>query len=68
MQEHARSCELVTAEEIAKRFKVTVETVQRWAREGRIPCVRPSRRIVRFRLGDVERAVARGQARGKYGQ
>ena len=49
--------QLVTAEGVATRFGVNVETVNRWARIGIIPCIRPSRRIVRFKLSEVERAL-----------
>lgn len=49
--------ELVTAEVIAEQFGVTVQTVNDWVRRGRIPCIRPSRKVVRFRLDDVERAI-----------
>lgn len=48
---------LYTTEEIAKHFGVTVETVQGWVRKQRIPCVRPSRRIIRFNLDDVEKTL-----------
>ncbi len=50
---------LATADDVARRFGVTVSTVNRWVRDGVIPCVRPSRRIVRFNLGEVERTVAK---------
>ncbi len=49
--------ELVTADVIAEHYGVSVGTVNGWVRQKRIPCVRPSRRIVRFRLSDVEQAV-----------
>lgn len=48
---------LVTANEVAKHFDVTVETVNRWVREGRVPCIKPSRKVIRFRLDDVVRHV-----------
>ncbi len=51
--------DLVTSREVADRFGVTVETVQSWVRRGRIPHIRPSRRIVRFNMVDVERAITR---------
>jgi excisionase family DNA binding protein len=55
----AQTEELQTAEEIAKRYRVGTATVQRWTREGRIPCVRPSRRVVRYDPEAVERALER---------
>ncbi len=50
--------ELVTAEAIAERYGVTVETVRRWTRNGLIPCLRPSRSTVRYRPDEVDRAIA----------
>jgi excisionase family DNA binding protein len=53
--------ELVTAQEVAQRFGVTVGTVNRWTREHRIPCMRASRRVVRYTLADVEAAIHQRQ-------
>ncbi len=53
---------LVTATDIADRFGVTVGTINRWVREGAIPYLRPSRRVVRFDLEAVERALAQRAA------
>ena len=44
----------VNAETVATHFGVTVPTVNRWVRERRIPFVRISRRVVRFRIDEVE--------------
>ena len=35
--------DLVTADVIAERYGVTIETVYTWTRRGVIPCVRPTR-------------------------
>ncbi len=48
---------LVTTEQVASFFGVSVRTVNAWVRDGRIPVVRPSRKTVRFRLSDVEDAL-----------
>lgn len=48
----------VTAEAIAEHFGVTVPTVNRWVREHRIPCIRPTRKTVRFKLSEVECALS----------
>ena len=48
---------LVDAEAVADRFTVAVSTVNRWVRERRIPFVRPSRRVVRFDLDQVDAAL-----------
>ena len=49
---------LVDAGKLAKRFNVTVATVNTWVREGRIPYIRASRKVVRFVLADVETALS----------
>ena len=51
--------QLVPASVIADRYGVSVETVVRWARERRVPCVRPSRRVLRFRIDEVDAALTR---------
>ena len=37
---------------------MTVATVNNWVREGRIPYIRASRKVVRFVLVDVEAALS----------
>lgn len=49
--------ELVDCTAIAKHFGVTAETVRAWARQDRIPCIRPTKRTLRFILEDVERSI-----------
>ena len=53
----SKSQKLVTAKVLAEHFTVGIETITRWARLGVIPSVRPSRRILRFDLAEVERAL-----------
>ncbi len=50
--------QLINSRELARRLNVSVGTIRRWARDGVIPCVRPSRRVVRFDLADVQRAAS----------
>lgn len=40
--------ELVTARELARRWGVAPDTVREWCRQGRIPSVRLSRKVIRF--------------------
>ena len=51
--------ELVTAEEVAERLRLRPDTVRRWTREGRIPSIRLSAKVIRFDLDDVEAALRR---------
>ncbi len=48
----------LTPEELAACLRLRPSTVKSWAREGRIPCIRPSQRVVRFDLAAVGAALA----------
>ncbi len=45
--------ELLTAEEVGDRIRVSPETVREWARAGRIPAYRLTRKTIRFDLAEV---------------
>jgi excisionase family DNA binding protein len=47
----------VTAEELGAYLRLKPNTVVAWARQGRIPFQRLSRKIIRFRLADVVAAL-----------
>ncbi len=53
--------ELLTANELADRLHLRPSTIRRWAREGRIPAVRVTAKVVRYDLVEVVRAVRAGQ-------
>jgi len=40
--------ELLTATEVAERLHLRPSTVQAWARDGRIPSLRLSHKVIRF--------------------
>jgi excisionase family DNA binding protein len=50
--------ELLTAQELARELKITVDTVWRYTRTGRIPGVRLGARDYRYRLPEVMAALA----------
>jgi excisionase family DNA binding protein len=50
-----------TAEEVGAHLRLNADTVLGWARQGRIPFVRLSRKIVRFKLADVVAALEASQ-------
>jgi excisionase family DNA binding protein len=60
-------CELLTAEELAGRLQVRPSTIRRWAREGRIPTVRLTPKVVRYDLTAVVDAVRKAGDRPKIG-
>src|SRR4051812_29504091 len=48
---------LITAEEAAEHLRVHVKTVQKLAREGRVPCIRMGK-YWRFRLSNLDQWVS----------
>jgi excisionase family DNA binding protein len=57
----------LTAQEVAERYSVTVETVWRWIRTGRLPAMRLTKRNYRIRREDLE-AFERGETQAQTGQ
>jgi len=56
---------LLTAREVADRLSVSVETVLRWARDGRLPSVQLSNRAVRFHRDDLDAWLAERATAGR---
>lgn len=54
--------ELLTAEEIGERLRLTADTVLKWAREGTIPSIKLSPKVLRFDPSEVEAALRRRSA------
>ena len=54
--------ELLTAKEVADRLHVSTRTIILWARDGRIPEIRPSPRIRRYDWADVVHALKAAEA------
>lgn len=63
-REEARE-EFVTARQLAEVLKVSESTVRRLAREGRIPCVRLTPRLMRFNLKAVFRSLNGDEEHGR---
>ncbi len=49
--------ELISADEAASKLKITKRTILRWAREGKIECVRISAKVVLFTAEAIDRFV-----------
>jgi excisionase family DNA binding protein len=56
--------ELLTVDQLAERLQVRPRTLQVWARQGRIPTVKLSAKVVRFEWLAVLAAL-RGQTKQK---
>lgn len=48
----------LTASDLAKRFSLNVETILQMARDGRIPCIRISSKVIRFDPQSVAAAMS----------
>jgi len=55
---------MLTAQEVAEYYSVTIESVWRWIRTGRLPAVSLTKRSYRIRQSDLE-AFERGGEAGK---
>jgi len=44
---------LMTKQDVADRFQVSLSTIKRWVKAGKLKTVRLSPTIVRFRLAEV---------------
>ena len=49
--------ELLTASELAHRLRVKPGTVRTWARQGRIPAVRITAKVVRYDFSEVVKSL-----------
>jgi len=47
-----------TAEELGKRMKVSPRTILKWAKQGKIPSMRPGPKIIRFNPQAVAQALS----------
>lgn len=59
------NAQLLTADDVARRLQVKPETVKGWARDGAIPAVRLSPKVVRFDFGAVVDALKARQAEAR---
>lgn len=57
--------EYLTAEELARRLRLSVDTVRRLERTGQIPSVRISPKIVRYDFAAVGAALTARAAQGR---
>ena len=56
--------ELLTTRELAKRLRVSPETIREWARRGCIPTLRLSPKVIRYNAEAVLAALSTTRAKG----
>jgi len=59
----AEPARLITTGELAQRLGVTSDTIRKWTRDRRIPCLRVGRKTLRFDLAAVLVALEHGETR-----
>lgn len=50
-------CEILTADQLAARLQVGRRTILKWVKDGIIPVIRPSSKVLRFDAGAVAQAL-----------
>ncbi len=55
------STTLLSAETIVSRFEIGHTTLYKWVADGQLPAIRFSKRLVRYRLSDLEKLIAANQ-------
>ena len=48
---------LVTAEQLGAALALKATTIRKWARQGKLPCVRLAPLVMRFRVAEVWKAI-----------
>lgn len=59
--------QLLTADEVAERLRLRPETVKLWTREGLIPAIRITGKVIRYDFAQVEAALKRRSDQRKQG-
>jgi len=54
--------EYLTAEELGHRLRLSTETIRQMARDGKLPCIRLSAKVIRFDPRAVARALVQPQS------
>ena len=60
--DNSDAARLITTREMASRLGVTSDTIRKWAREGRIPCMRIGLKTLRFDAAAVLDSLRKGGA------
>ena len=56
---------LLTTEEIAAYLCTSVKTIYKWSHQKRIPCIKFSKKCIRFDLGKVQGWLATMEQKGR---
>jgi excisionase family DNA binding protein len=55
--ERVEEKQLLTRDQVAKKLEVSTRTIRRWEQSGRLPCVKISDKIIRYRLNDLNKLM-----------
>lgn len=58
---------LITTSELASRLGVTSDTIRKWTRDGRIPCLRVGQKTLRFDADAVMAVLEANDSRATEG-
>lgn len=67
MKNETKHTRFVSAAEVGDTLDVNIRTVLNWARNGVIPCLRLSSRVIRFDMAEVEAALREKASQSKKG-
>ena len=65
--DNGEATRLITTSELASRLGVTSDTIRKWARDGRVPCLRVCRKTLRFDAAAVVAALEANASRQRAG-
>lgn len=55
--ERVEEIQLLTRDQVANKLEVSTRTIRRWEQSGRLPCVKMSKKIIRYRLCDIKKLM-----------
>lgn len=60
--------DLITAQELASKLRVRLTTIRRWTRDGLIPSIRLSEKVVRYDYAEVHAQIRARGTRPRSGE
>jgi excisionase family DNA binding protein len=51
----------LTTEQLAEHLQLRPDTIRQWARDGKIPRLKLSGKVIRFNVDEVDKALSQGR-------